>query len=110
MQRSPITTHILDLHRGEPAAGIAVDLHREGELLTSARSDGDGRIDQWDSPLVLDPGRWTLVFHLEAWFAEQQRDCLFPQVSLAFRVGDCGGRYHLPLLLNQYGYTAYRGS
>ena len=36
-------------------------------------------------------------------------DGFFPEVTVAFAVGP-GEHYHVPLLLNPYGYSVYRGS
>ena len=53
---SPITTHVLDIARGRPARGIAVDPGDRRETRASwtelARgvTDGDGRIGQFDPP------------------------------------------------------------
>jgi len=110
MPRAPITTHILDLHRGQPAAGVAVALHRQGTLLAAAETDGDGRVQHWDKPFDLAPGHWSLVFQLQPWFERQARECFFPRATLEFTIADCDRHYHLPLLLNQFGYTTYRGS
>ena len=38
-----LSTHVLDIARGQPAAGIPVELRREGELLVSTDTDADGR-------------------------------------------------------------------
>lgn len=110
MQKAPITTHILDLHRGQPAAGVSVELYCGGEAIATAETDGDGRIAHWNNSFELAPEQWTLVFKLQSWFRQQERDCFFPRATLDFTISDCERHYHIPLLLNEYGYTTYRGS
>jgi 5-hydroxyisourate hydrolase len=106
-----ITTHVLDLAAGRPAAGVAVALERrdgDGDrwtALASGRTDADGRLrDLGRAPA---PGRYRLVFdtagHLGA-------DAFFPEVALQFAVTDPEEHLHVPLLLSPFGYSTYRGS
>jgi 5-hydroxyisourate hydrolase len=93
-----ISTHVLDIGRGNPAAGILVELFREGELLGSARTDADGRIADLAEGLA--PGEYRLVFHPPSPF--------FRRVELEIRLDD--GHYHVPLLVSPYSCASYRGS
>jgi len=110
-----ISTHVLDTSRGEPARGLAIDLHFHGKLLTSAVTDLDGRTDQ---PLVsadrLEPGVYELTFHAGDYFRRASVDLPDPpfisEVVIRFGVADPAGNYHVPLLLSPYGYSTYRGS
>lgn len=113
--RSPITTHILDLGNGTPAAGVGVtltgpdDTGAPSAVLAQGTTDADGRIGQWfEGPLK--PGRYRLCFQTGAWFAARGQDTFFPEVNLDFQVTDSQAHYHVPLLLNQWGYSTYRGS
>ena len=45
--RPPITTHILDLVKGKPAAGVAVSLYSGDQLISSGQTDTDGRVEVW---------------------------------------------------------------
>ncbi|TLM77010.1 hydroxyisourate hydrolase [Microbulbifer harenosus] len=110
MHKAPITTHILDLHRGLPAAGVTVELHCAGLPLAIAETDSDGRIQQWGKDFELVPEHWSLVFQLQPWFEKYGGECFFPRATLEFMVIDRNRHHHVPLLLNQYGYTTYRGS
>ena len=40
-----LTTHVLDVARGRPAAGVAITLVRDGEVLATAVTNADGRTD-----------------------------------------------------------------
>jgi 5-hydroxyisourate hydrolase len=50
-----------------------------------------------------------LTFETGAYFAAMSRATCFPRVEVIF-VPAAGARYHIPLLLSPFGYTAYRGS
>jgi 5-hydroxyisourate hydrolase len=111
--RSPITTHILDLGSGRPAATVAVALYKvlgsNESLIAKGTTDEDGRIMNWfDTPI--EAGHYRLTFDTGTWFHSRGLDTFFPEVSLDFRVSDQQAHYHVPLLLNQWGYSTYRGS
>lgn len=112
-EKSPITTHILDLGSGLPAAGVAVSLARQGadgwQALASSITDEDGRILN-GFPGPVEPGVYQLSFDTDGYFRRQGKDCFYPSVTIAFRLEDAGAHYHVPLLLNQWGYSTYRGS
>ncbi|GAB2919040.1 hydroxyisourate hydrolase [Streptomyces heilongjiangensis] len=121
-----VSTHILDTSVGRPAPGVAVRLAaREGRdadwrALGGSATDTDGRCR--DLPAL--PEGTTHVrldFAVEPYFetkrAETQQDApahrdsgvFFPEVVITFAV-EAGEHYHVPLLLNPFGYSVYRGS
>jgi 5-hydroxyisourate hydrolase len=113
-----LTTHVLDTVHGHPAAGMLVALYvMQGEwaLLKQARTNADGRLD---SPLLsghdLVPGRYRLVFDVEAYFRQSGVDLPAPaflgQVPLDFGIADANAHYHVPLLVSPWAYSTYRGS
>lgn len=112
MNKAAITTHILHLDTGSPAAGVKVSLfHAESsQAIASAETDNDGRIMQWDKRFALHSGIYRLQFFTGDWFAQQDRNSFYPEVHLTFNVTDTAEHYHVPLLINAYGYTTYRGS
>jgi 5-hydroxyisourate hydrolase len=93
-----LSTHILDTARGEPAAGVRVELAREQDVVASGTTDADGRIRELATGL--DPGRYALVFWPPSPF--------FTRVELEVELVD--GHYHVPLLVSPYGCASYRGS
>jgi 5-hydroxyisourate hydrolase len=111
-----ISTHILDVARGQPAGGVAVSLSAQNtdeswNELSQAWTDEDGRVKPFflvSEPL--DPGNYRLVFDTESYFANLEIDSFFPQVTIVFRVEDPASHYHVPLLISPYGYSTYRGS
>ncbi|MGW0731611.1 hydroxyisourate hydrolase [Streptomyces sp. NPDC002851] len=124
-----VSTHILDTSVGRPAEGVAIQLSArsggdaEFVPLGGSKTDADGRCK--DLPAL--PEGTTHVrldFETEAYFlsksnqqAEAQQDApanrdsgaFFPEVAITFAVKP-GEHYHVPLLLNPFGYSVYRGS
>ncbi|AYG79592.1 5-hydroxyisourate hydrolase [Streptomyces hundungensis] len=121
-----VSTHILDTSVGRPAEGVAISLAArsgsgaEWTALGGSATDADGRCK--DLPAL--PEGTTHVrldFEVETYFskkqAEAQQDAprvrdsgaFFPEVAITFAVTP-GEHYHVPLLLNPFGYSVYRGS
>lgn len=111
---SGITTHVLDTSRGRPASGVAVRLERAvrasgWEAIGSGVTDADGRVrGLLSSPPAA--GRYRLVFDTAAYFSAVGDKAFYPEVSVTFAVDGDEDHYHVPLLLNPYGYSTYRGS
>ncbi|MFI5662016.1 hydroxyisourate hydrolase [Streptomyces sp. NPDC051684] len=124
-----VSTHILDTSIGRPAEGVAISLAaRAGsgaawQALGGSATDADGRCK--DLPAL--PEGTTHVrldFETEVYFDKKQADAqqdapanrdsdttgaFFPEVAITFAVKP-GEHYHVPLLLNPFGYSVYRGS
>jgi 5-hydroxyisourate hydrolase len=100
-----LSTHVLDTSRGRPAAGVPVALEaRDGTPLAEATTDDDGRVAALGGDL--EPGAYVLRFATGAYLGER---AFYPEVAVTFAVG-ADDHYHVPLLLNPYGYSTYRGS
>ncbi|MCF2948713.1 hydroxyisourate hydrolase [Paraglaciecola aquimarina] len=111
MNKSPITTHILNLESGLPAAGVLVKLlSADSQLISQAETDADGRIVLWPDELNLTPTDYKLHFAIADWYQAQGKKSFYPYVELVFSLEDLDRHYHVPLLLNAYGYSTYRGS
>jgi hydroxyisourate hydrolase len=111
---SQITTHILDTSVGTPAAGVVVSLEerKDGEWseIKQGTTDEDGRIDDLLSQDVAPgPGVYRLIFNTGDYFALHDKECFYPKVVIVFETKD-SSHYHVPLLLNPFGYSTYRGS
>lgn len=112
---SGITTHVLDVSRGRPAAGIAVTLELETaagwQPLGKGTTNADGRITNLVSPeMTISAGIYRLVFDTVPYFANRQTESFYPQVIIIFKLADAAQHYHVPLLLSPFGYSTYRGS
>ncbi|MCC3372684.1 hydroxyisourate hydrolase [Cohnella sp. REN36] len=114
-----LTTHVLDLSRGVPAAGVKVRMWRlredgtPGQLLGEAETNADGRLGQ---PLIgeggLERGLYELVFGVGDYFRglTAGEETFLETVPVRFRVPDPDAHYHIPLLVAPGGYSTYRGS
>ncbi|UQZ35373.1 hydroxyisourate hydrolase [Paenibacillus sp. PK3_47] len=124
-----VTTHVLDLSQGTPAAGIALQLWRledsgGRQLLREALTNSDGRLD---APLLegteLDPGCYELLFMAGQYFRKGSsgysgngetaggHDSFFlEEIPVRFNIADSSVHYHVPLLVAPGGYSTYRGS
>ena len=110
---SQITTHILDTTNGKPAAGVSVILYaKENDWLEIAKgvTNIDGRVgDLLPSEQVLPLGIYKMKFLIKDYFNEQFLSTFYPFVEIVFDIAS-SEHYHIPLLLNPFGYTTYRGS
>lgn len=108
-----ITTHILDLSCGRPAAGVGVSLERESAgawtPLATGTTDADGRLKSFAGVSGLERGVYRLRFETGAYFAGKGVACFHPRVEVAFKI-EADGHYHVPLLISPFGYSTYRGS
>jgi 5-hydroxyisourate hydrolase len=108
-----LSTHVLDISRGKPAAAITVVLYAiDGENrreLARAQTNTDGRIT---SPFGgdLEPGDYELEFHAGSYFTAGGEHAFYDRVPVRFRIDAAAAHYHVPLLLSPWGYSTYRGS
>jgi 5-hydroxyisourate hydrolase len=99
-----LSTHVLDTARGVPAAGVAIELRRGGELLAAATTGADGRARLAEA---LEAGEHELTFAVGDYFGER---AFLDRVPVRFSVADPGAHYHVPLLVSPWSYSTYRGS
>ncbi|GER69820.1 5-hydroxyisourate hydrolase [Weizmannia acidilactici] len=118
---SGLTTHILDLTHGKPAANVAVRLYKfedslsDWKLLEESVTNGDGRLD---APLLsgeeMKIGVYQLIFSIGSYFRSQETKLPEPpfleEVPVQFGISDPSAHYHIPLLVSPWGYQLYRGS
>jgi 5-hydroxyisourate hydrolase len=113
-----LTTHILDLTKGRPAANVRIDVYEvDGEstkFLKSKATNQDGRLD---APLLTESafhkGTYELHAHIGDYFklAERSHGTQFLDIiTVRFVVALPSENYHVPLLVSPYGYQVYRGS
>jgi 5-hydroxyisourate hydrolase len=105
-----ISTHVLDVETGRPAAGVPVRVIRvlsDGATRSagSGKTDADGRIATLLSG-ELEPGIYRLIFEVH----DYRPQCFFREVSLEISINDVERSYHVPLLVAPYGISSYRGS
>jgi 5-hydroxyisourate hydrolase len=112
---SHITTHVLDVSLGRPAANVPVILESQsagGSWSETARgwTDSDGRLKDLSASKSLDAGTYRLIFDTRVYFATHKVEALYPLVIIVLELRSPQEHYHIPLLLSPYGYSTYRGS
>lgn len=115
-----LSTHVLDVHGGMPAAGVAIELWELSQagrdrLIVRTITNADGRTDR---PLIADRplpiGTYELRFSTAAYFAG--RGVALPDppyldvVPIRFSIAEPEGHYHVPLVMTPWSYSTYRGS
>jgi 5-hydroxyisourate hydrolase len=119
MKAGRLTTHVLDVALGKPAAGMRIDLYiyrgdAPSHLLT-VNTNSDGRCD---APLLkgetLRTGNYELRFHAGAYLKQSGASVSEPPfldlIPIRFGISDAAAHYHVPLLVSAHGYSTYRGS
>jgi 5-hydroxyisourate hydrolase len=110
-----ITTHILDLSAGTPAAGVRVTLSRvetAGQtVIGTGVTDADGRLrDIARGQAAVAAGTYELTFETGEYFRARDVTPFHPRVTVVMEIADGRPDYHVPLLISPFGYTTYRGS
>nr|AKF43381.1 transthyretin-like S-allantoin synthase protein [Erodium texanum] len=123
--RPPITTHVLDVSEGRPAAGMDVKLDKwvgkqsrpsfdendiGGWVLQGfSTTDKDGRSGQLMGIVdAVNPGIYRISFNTGKYCPGG----FFPYVSLVFEIRETqkSEHFHVPLLFSPFSFTTYRGS
>ena len=111
---SQLTTHILDTSRGKPAEGVTIvcyyGTNDAWSEIARGTTNNDGRLQElFTKDVLLNKGLYKLRFETKDYFDQQQVKTFYPFVEIVFEITNAE-HYHVPLLLNPYGYSTYRGS
>jgi 5-hydroxyisourate hydrolase/2-oxo-4-hydroxy-4-carboxy-5-ureidoimidazoline decarboxylase len=111
---SQLTSHVLDTSLGMPGEDLTIKLQesKDGQWQTVSQgvTNADGRVAD-----LLAPGRklshknYKMIFETGAYFKQNDIVGFYPEVEIQFTVLD-DKHYHVPLLINPFGYSTYRGS
>ena len=104
---SKITTHILDIAQGRPAADVEITLYHDDKVIARGHTNSDGRITDWNA--TVSPGTYHLRFETKPYFEKRSIPTLYPHIEIYFTVA-ADPHYHIPLLLSPWGFSTYRGS
>ena len=108
-----ITSHILDTTKGKPAQGVSIILSKQVGVdwveIAHGITDHDGRVSDFPTDVVKQPGIYKIKFDTGAYFKKLGVPTFYPFAEIIFETtGE--EHYHIPLLLNAFGYSTYRGS
>jgi 5-hydroxyisourate hydrolase len=111
---SQLSTHVLDTSIGKPAVGISIVLfylvNGNEKKIAAGITNEEGRILYLlNKDQILEPGSYKLKFETKKYFEEQGVQTFYPFVEIVFTIAG-NQHYHVPLLLNPFGYSTYRGS
>ena len=111
---SQLTTHVLDTTLGKPGQNLTIKLQQQKnnqwQTVSQGVTNADGRIAD-----LLAPGRalahqqYKMTFNTGGYFKQNNIKGFYPEVDIQFTVMD-DKHYHIPLLINPFGYSTYRGS
>jgi hydroxyisourate hydrolase len=113
-----LTTHVLDISAGLPAAGIRIEVHElaaaSPTLLTSTTTGKDGRCV---APLLAGAacraGRYAMTFHLAEYFRARglvlTEPAFIEDAVIRIGIAHPDQHYHVPLLVSPWSYSVYRG-
>jgi 5-hydroxyisourate hydrolase len=120
-----LSSHVLETGRtGKPYPNLKISLYCRATvyddesnpeiLLATGYTNDNGRVTIHDWKWVneaegipnLQP---NCLYRVRFWLRESGYDCMYPFVDIHFQMKP-GEHYHIPLLLNPYGYTTYKGS
>ena len=115
-----LSTHVLDTSIGRPATGIHVTIERlttagtsgaESAIVGAGTTEANGRIADLIKPdETFNAGAYRLRFDVAEYFVRTGRAVFYPEIVVMFVVESDDEHYHIPLLLNPFGYSTYRGS
>jgi len=111
---SQVTTHVLDTSTGRPCRDISVRLMNKvidkWETIAQGITNNDGRVaDLLPKDKIIAAGDYKLIFETGSYYAGKKIKTFYPIVEIQFTISD-DSHYHVPLLINPFGYSTYRGS
>lgn len=110
-----LSSHILDINTGSPAAGVTIELYKMGECgsweyIAQSTTDQNGRVKDFLPEDGKDNrGVYKLCFKVEPYFNKQNISPFYPFIDVVFQIKD-SNHYHVPIVLSPFGYSTYRGN
>ena len=110
-----LSSHILDISKGAPAAGVPIRLEKMDPagkswlVVDQKTTDKNGRVGDFLPEGKSTTGIYKLVFLTSDYFKKQQVESFYPYVEIVFEIKD-NSHYHVPIALSAFGYSTYRGN
>lgn len=110
-----LSTHILDVSKGAPAAGVSISLEKYNAqtsvwtVVDKKVTDSNGRIPDFLPSKNSNLGIYKLTFFTSDYFKKNNTESFYPFIEVVFQIKD-EKHYHVPITLSAYGYSTYRGN
>jgi len=110
-----LSSHILDVSKGSPAAYVAIKLEKWNEdtktwiFLDEKITDSNGRITDFLPTKNKNIGVFKFTYFTSEYFKKNQIESFYPFIEVVFQIKD-SNHYHVPITLSAYGYSTYRGN
>ncbi|PRZ24105.1 hydroxyisourate hydrolase [Flavobacterium granuli] len=110
-----LSSHILDVSKGTPAAGVSIKLEKQNEqtktwqFVDEKTTDKNGRITDFLNSEKANLGIYKLTYFVSDYFKKNNTESFYPFIEVVFQIKD-NSHYHVPITLSAYGYSTYRGN
>lgn len=110
-----LSSHILDITKGQPAAGVTIKLEKFEEqaktwtFVDEKITDANGRISDFLPYTKSQKGIYRFTYYTSDYFAKNKIESFYPFIEVVFRIAD-NNHYHVPITLSAFGYSTYRGN
>ncbi|MDA6070074.1 hydroxyisourate hydrolase [Flavobacterium sp. AC] len=110
-----LSSHILDVSKGEPVRGVTIKLEQYNEetkkwsFTDEKKTDSNGRITDFLNSQQSNLGIYKLTYFTADYFKKSGIDSFYPFIEVVFQIKD-QNHYHVPITLSAYGYSTYRGN
>lgn len=108
-----ISIHVVDVSRGVVAAGMRVELLRDGVEVAAGSVSKKGLLEEKALDARFPSAAYEARFHVGAWYREQ--GVALPEVpfldvvTYRFGISNPDQHYHLPFKCTPWGYSCFRG-
>ena len=110
-----LSSHILDVSKGMPAAGVTIKLEKFNDAKKTWTSveekvtDKNGRVPDFLPNDKSNLGIYKLTYYTSDYFKKMNTEIFYPWVEVVFQITNAD-HYHVPITLSAYGYSTYRGN
>jgi len=110
-----LSSHILDIGKGQPAPGVQIQLEKMNEtsktwtVVDRRATDKNGRVGDFLPSTADNAGIYKLTFFTQPYFQQQKTDSFYPFIEVIFKIAD-EAHYHVAITVSPYGYSTYRGN
>jgi 5-hydroxyisourate hydrolase len=108
-----VSIHVVDVARGVVAAGMRVELLRDGRAVADGLISARGLLESPALDGRFAAGMLEARFHVAAWYRSEgvplPATPFLDVVTFRFGIADPEQHYHLPFKCTPWGYSCFRG-